>query len=88
LGQPIEAVHYESLQKDDSQKNEDWRKINAAEAYGNSLSNLVKYGFGYFMNEANDGIVWIGAYPRQNCTGDNYPHENGKDDVQDFGDCY
>ena len=63
LGQLIEAVYHEPLQKDDSQKNDDRRKINTAEAHGDSSSNLVKYGFGNLMNKANDGVIRVRTDP-------------------------
>ena len=63
LRQFIEALYRESLQKDDRQKNDDRRKIDTTEVHGDSSSNLVKYGFGNFINKANDGIIRIRTYP-------------------------
>lgn len=79
-----QRTHNEILQEHNDQNNNDGGQIDAAKRNGQASPDLVENGFGDIINEPNDGIVRIGADPRENGPNDNDPHVDEQNRVDDF----
>jgi hypothetical protein len=84
LSQSVQTADYEFPKKNDSQKNNDRRKIDSAKNYRDSLPDLVKYRFGQIMDKPNNRVVGIRAYPGQNSARDHNPHVDNQGIVDNY----
>ena len=73
-----EAANQESSCKIDSQQDDDGREIEAPSRHGEIPADSVEDGLGGLVEEADDGVIRVGADPRDDYRPDDYPHVGPK----------
>ena len=81
----VKTLNQERLDKDDGHDDENRRKIKPAEVHGDEPSNSVENRFRDIVEEPHNGIVRIGAHPRDDGPRNDDPHIDRQPDIENLG---